>query len=205
MKKILIVDDHQMFAEGIQFLIQVGTNHHVVGVLNTGKSVCSFLNTNHVDLILLDIELPDISGFELAYNIKTQFPDVKILALSMLSDINSINKIIEAGATGYCPKNVGHNELFLAIQKVLTEGFFMPELYYNLLKKQKDSFENTQLSKREEEVIHLIVNGNTTNQIASMLFLSSRTVETHRKNIYKKLGVHTNLELAQFAQKFRLI
>ena len=205
MKKLLIIDDHRMFADGIKFLIECSLNYQVIGILNCGENVCSFLSKNPVDIILLDIELPDISGFELAKNIKKQFPDCQILALSMLSDMGSIQKMMASGASGYCVKSAGRDELFAAIQKTSNELCYLPAFYFPDLKHQKNNFGNMAISSRESEVIQLIVKGSTTNEIATQLFLSPRTVETHRKNIYRKLEVHSNIELTKKAQRLRLI
>ena len=200
MQKILLVDDHQMFADGIQFLIEHTTDYDVVGVLNSGRDVLPFLAANSVSILLLDIDLPDISGFDLARTIRDVYPDMKILALSMLDDYQSISRMIEAGVSGYCIKSAGSDELFAAIRAVGDGHLYLPPSYDQPTKRAIPD-----LTLRETEVLQLIVRGISTNGIAETLFLSARTVETHRKNIYRKLGIHTNVELTLYAQIHQLL
>lgn len=205
MKKLLIVDDHRLFAEGVQFLIESAMDYKVVGVLQSGREVLPFLARNPVYILLLDIELPDISGFDLAKIVRHTHPDTKILALSMLSDTQSINRMMEAGATGYCLKSAGRDELFTAIQTVDEGGSYLPVGYFNPYRLKNDSSGYSCLTERETEVSQLIAHGISTKKIADRLFLSARTIETHRKNIYRKLGIHTNIELTIFARSTLLL
>lgn len=194
-----------MFADGIRFLIEHTSDYEVIGVLHFGRDTLPFLSQNPVDILLLDIDLPDISGIELAKAIRQDYPDIKVLALSMLGDIQSIDRMMEAGSVGYCIKSAGRDELFTAIQTVAEGGSYLPVDYFSQRRAQKDSYERHYLTERETEVIQLIAGGNSTKQIADRLFLSVRTVETHRKNIYRKLGVHTNIELTQYARQQKLL
>jgi DNA-binding NarL/FixJ family response regulator len=204
MQKLLIVDDHRLFAEGIKFLIEHSLNYEVAGILNTGQAVVPFLTSRQIDMILLDINLPDMSGFDLVKSIRNRCPYTKVLALSMLHDSCSIERMMEAGASGFCVKSEGRDELFMAIQQVVSGGHYLPSVYIKALSAQKSSSQRL-LTDRETEVIQFISQGSTTSQIASKLFLSSRTIETHRKNIYRKLGVHTNVELTLYAKTNHLI
>lgn len=201
-RTILIVDDHQMFADGIRFLIERTTDYEVVMMLTNGRDVISFLEQHSsIDVLLLDIDLPDTSGFDLAKRIRQTYSTIKILALSMLNDAQSIGRMMEAGANGYCIKSAGSDELFAAIRAVNEGQLYLPPEYVpspaNTLV--------TGLSGRETEIIQLIAEGFSTKQIAEKLFLSARTIETHRKNIYRKLGVHTNVELVHYARQHKLL
>ncbi|GAB3558334.1 response regulator [Spirosoma fluminis] len=204
MPNILIVDDHLLFAEGVKFLIEHAIRYEVAGIVHTGSAVAPFLASHSIDIVLLDIDLPDISGFDLVKLIRHQHPHTKVIALSMLHDLHAIQRMMEAGAAGYCIKSAGQEELFTAIENVCAGGNYLPAAYFKLLTAQKRNGERL-LTDRETEVIQFISRGSTTNQIASKLFLSTRTVETHRKNIYRKLGIHTNVELTLYAKSNHLI
>lgn len=203
--RLLIVDDHRLFAEGIRFLIEQAVGYDVVGVVHSGREVIPFLERHLVDMVLLDIELPDLSGFDLAKSVRALYPTLKILALSMRDDKQSFNRIRDAGATGYCCKSAGRDELFGAIRAVSEGNQYWSPPYIGLLKQETTDPEPHGLTNREQEIIRLIASGVSTRNIASALFLSTRTVETHRKNIYRKLGVHTNVELTLCARKMSLI
>jgi DNA-binding NarL/FixJ family response regulator len=205
MNKLLIIDDHKIFTDGIGFLIEHTTDLKVVGVLHTGKNVLHFLLGCRPDIILLDIDLPDINGFEIATLVKNSFPEIKILALSMLCDINSIEKMIDAGADGFCVKSEGRDELFTAIQTLKEGGRHLPASYLRRMISKHDRLSEDRLTTRETEIIRMICDGKSSTDIASRLFLSTRTVETHRRNIYRKVDVHNNVELVNYARKHLII
>ncbi|GAB3993405.1 response regulator transcription factor [Spirosoma daeguense] len=200
MHKLLIVDDHRMFADGIRFLLEQTVAYDVIGIVETGREVIPFLGKHPAHILLLDIDLPDMTGLDVLKAIRPLFPDIKVLILSMLNDAQSIRRAFEAGAIGYCLKTAGQEELFRAIQFVCEGKQYAPSEFEELeeaLDKQRKRYD---LTEREAEIIQLIVAGESSKQIASKLFLSIRTVETHRKNIYRKLGVHTNVELSLFTR-----
>lgn len=201
MQKLLIVDDHRIFTEGIHFLIGHTTALKVAGVIHLGREVMPFLKCNEIDLVLLDVDLPDISGIEVAREIRTAYPSLKILALSMLDDYYSVSRMMEAGADGYCIKTCGLEEILDAILKLKKGEKHMPVPHADILKKEAKTPRHMQLTPREMEIVRLIAKGLTTDQIADSLFISPRTVETHRKNIYQKLNLHTNIELIQYSFK----
>ncbi|MEZ0608529.1 response regulator [Fibrella sp. WM1] len=202
---VLIIDDHRMFAEGIRFLLEQTNRYTVVGTLNRSRDVLHFLRQQPTHALLLDIDLPDGSGFELAGQIRAHFPKTAILALSMLTDTHSIRRMMESGATGYCPKNSGYDELLTALTAVLAGQTYLPPIYFEQREARQQGLDSTGLSAREAEIAVFIASGISTQQIAEQLCLSPRTVETHRKNIYRKLGVHTNVELAAIARQRRLL
>lgn len=203
--RLLIVDDHRLFAEGIQFLIEQMAGYAIVGILHRGREVMPFLEQHPINMLLLDIELPDLSGFELATAVHSRYPTLNILALSMRDDQQSINRIRDAGATGYCCKSAGREELFAAIRAVRDGNPYWSPPYIDRLNQEMIDPGIHGLTIREQEIIRLIASGISTRTIASRLFLSTRTVETHRKNIYRKLGIHTNVELTLYARQTRLI
>ena len=205
MNRLLIVDDHRIFTDGIRFLIEHTTDLEVTGVLHSGKEVLPFLTHNQIDLILLDIDLPDLPGFEVAKMIKKSHPQLRILALSMLDDVGSMDRMFQNGASGYCIKSDGREEVFKAIEKIREGGTYWPKSFQGILNGQNGKMSENRLTERENEIIGLICNGLTSAAIAEKLFLSSRTVETHRKNIYRKLNVHTNVELTHYVKKHLIL
>ncbi len=205
MKKVVIVDDHRLFSDGIQFMLSHATEYVVTGVVHQGQEVLPLLAQQPADVLLLDIDLPDISGFELAKAVRHRYPTLSILALSMLDDTHSIERILQAGATGYCIKSAGYDELLAALHCVSAGETYLPATYLHQCQSRQYGLDRTGLTEREAEIIRLIAEGVSTKQIALQLCLSTRTVETHRKNIYRKLDVHTNVELAQVARQHRLL
>ncbi|GAA4430605.1 response regulator transcription factor [Ravibacter arvi] len=201
MNRVLVVDDHRIFTDGICFLIGHTTDLEVAGALHQGKDVLPFLVGRKVDILLLDIDMPDQSGFDIAKAVKQHYPHIKILALSMIDDVISMERMYSIGADGYCIKSSGREEVFKGMRVVLGGAAFWPAAFKSLLSKQTEKLEKYLLSKRETEIIQLICEGVTSFEIAQKLYLSVRTVETHRKNIYRKLGVHNNMELANYARK----
>ena len=205
MQNLLLVDDHQMFAEGIKFLIEHSTDYQVAGILHNGADVVPFLTKKRVQLLVLDIDLPDMSGFDVVKTIRQLHPHTNVLVLSMHSDMHSIARMIDVGASGYCIKSAGRDELFKAIQWVCAGENYWPAVYLEQRIKEDKGQKIAELTGRETEITHLIAEGITTKNIADQLFLSTRTVETHRKNIYRKLGDHTNVALTVYARSNHLI
>lgn len=201
MNKLLIVHDHRIFTDGIRFIIERTTDLDVVGVLHSGREVMPFLLNHTVNIILLDIDLPELSGFEITKLVKPEYPILKILALSMLDDTNSIERMFSVGADGYCLKSDAWEQIFAAIKIILDGGQYFPPNYFNRKKNILVKLNKLALTLREIEIIPLIVKGMTTGEIAKKLFISTRTVETHRKNIYRKVAVRSNIELVHYAKK----
>ena len=205
MTKILVVDDHRIFTDGICFLIGHTADLQVAGALHHGKEVLPFISAHHVDILLLDIDMPDISGFEIAKAVKHKYPSIKILALSMIDDISSMERMYSTGADGYCIKSSGREEVFRGIRMLRDGVSFWPPAYVRLLSAQTEKLAEYLLTQRETEIIKLVCEGGTSIEIAERLNLSVRTVETHRKNVYRKLDVHSNVELTNYAKKHRII
>ncbi len=202
---LLLVDDHRMFADGIRFLLERSGEYTIPAILGKANDVVPFLAHHSVQVLVLDIDLPDGSGVEVAQQVRQRYPQMKILGLSMLDDSHSIRRMINAGATGYCIKSAGFDELLTAIQRVSQGQTYLPLSYFGQTQNRQYGLENNNLTNREAEVIQLISEGISTKQIADRLCLSTRTVETHRKNIYRKTGVHTNVKLAHFARQHQLV
>lgn len=205
--KLFIADDHQMFIDGIKALLQDIKYIHIVGEANTGNEVLQKLKNTQVDIILLDIRMPDLNGIETATIISKSYPAIKILALTMYDDSNNITKMLKAGAKGYVLKNTSKDELIRAIQ-TLAEGntFYSKQVVMDVV--NKNTNENTapvlKLTKREIEVIKLIVKSMTNKEIAAQLFLSELTVKTHRQNVMQKLDLKNTAGLVKFAMENNL-
>lgn len=202
--RILIVDDHQMFLDGLKTMLLKEKNLVVEGEANTGVEALDILASRPVDLVITDINMPEMSGTELTRHIKKDFPNIKVLVLSMYNDREIIHEIVMTEAEGYILKNSGKKELLNAIARIADHGtYYSNEVisimteYFIIKEKARDKTQN--LSPREKEIISLICQEYTTAEIADKLFLSPLTVETHRKNILRKTNSKTIVGLIKFA------
>jgi len=202
MKKILIADDHTMFINGLRLLLSSMPGFEVCGVAANGQQALEHLETHETDLLLMDVNMPVMNGYQTTFRVREQYPNVKIIVLSMLADELSVTKLLEAGAHGYLFKNADEEELFEALQTVL-EGkiYITKEIREKISQARKPSAgdeETVKLSSREIDIARLIMEGFTNPEIADKLFLSVRTVETHRKNILAKLHLKNTATLVKF-------
>lgn len=203
-KRILLVDDHQMFIDGLQTMLKSNTEFEVIGEALNGDMALDFLKLNKVEIVITDINMPQMSGTELTKEIKQQYSDVKVLVLSMYNDREIIHEIIMSEAEGYILKNTGKKELLEALSKISTGGTYycnevMQIIAANYRMKEKKLEKTKQLTARELEIIRLICEENSTPEIADLLCISPLTVETHRKNIMKKTEVKTIVGLIKYA------
>jgi DNA-binding NarL/FixJ family response regulator len=204
MIKILIVDDHPLILEGIKALLVESDTITVVGTTSNAFDAIAFLKGNTVDIALLDINLPDISGIELCKKIKEEFLNVRCIALSTFSERSYISRMIQNGAMGYLLKNSSREEILTAIQQVYGGGYFM-----NVNLDESIPSENLKpspfLTPREKEVLELIAEGLTNQQIADQLFVSVLTINSHRKNLLTKFEVNNTASLIKLAAHQKLI
>ncbi|MBX2932245.1 MAG: response regulator transcription factor [Chitinophagaceae bacterium] len=206
---IAIVDDHQIVIDGITSLLEGNHNIHIVATATSGINMLEILKEKEIDILLTDIAMPTMSGQELAQQVRTQFPAIKILALSMSGQGHIVNSMIEnADISGYVLKNIGKAELLYAIEKIANGGIYFSEEVLNELhhfsSMQKEN-EETNLTSREVEIIKLIEKECSNKEIANKLFISERTVETHRKNIFRKTGTSSVIGLIKYAYEHNLI
>ncbi|KGL61848.1 response regulator [Polaribacter sp. Hel1_85] len=206
--KILIADDHPLIAEGIKNTFDNQTDYQVVAVVNNGKEALEFIEQHIVDIALLDINMPIIDGIECAKKITSEFKDVKVAMLSMFQESSIIKSLIDIGVKGYMLKTIPSDELLLAIKNIYNgKEYFNADVTKALLSGDSASFHQYQkksplleeLTSREKEIIKSISQGNTNTQIGEKLFISPRTVDTHRTNIMRKLDVHNVASLIRFA------
>ncbi len=212
--KIILTEDHQILRDGVKVLI-VSENIEIVGEAASGAELWKLLEKETPDLILMDISLPDISGIELTREITLKKPEIKVLILSMYTDESFINQAIKAGAKGYLHKNTTREEMLTAIDSVYQGSDFYSEniskvilkSYIDKAKLKSDEIANPNeiLSKRELEILKMFADGYINKEIADRLFISIRTVESHKNHIMQKLNLKTQVELVKFAIKHNLI
>jgi DNA-binding NarL/FixJ family response regulator len=202
--QILIVDDHQMFLDGLKTLLAKEKNLNVVAEANTGKEALELLAKIQVDLVITDINMPLMSGTELTKHIKKDYPQIKVLVLTMYNDLEIIHEIVMTEAEGYILKNSNKKELLSAINRISDHGTYYSNevisiMTENYVVKEKIRDRTHKLSAREKEIISLICQELTSAEIAEKLFLSPLTVETHRRNILRKTNSKTIVGLIKFA------
>jgi Response regulator containing a CheY-like receiver domain and an HTH DNA-binding domain len=205
--RVFIVDDHPVVVAGLQSLLSQLENIKVAGAVSNAFDAIPFLKTNAVDVILLDINLPDISGIDLCKKINKEFPRIKILGISTFSERSYISRMIENGASGYLIKSASAEEIAEAIATVLKGKMYLSVSMEHVLRPLSvtpvDSL--PALTKREKEILNQIAEGLTNNQIAEKLFISPLTVDSHRKNLLTKLNVNNTASLIRYAMEHGLI
>jgi DNA-binding NarL/FixJ family response regulator len=202
--KVFIADDHYMVVEGIRSLLVNEEGIEWIGHAMNGASCMSFLHQQHPDVLLLDINLPDISGIDLCKNIKEKYPKIYILGLSSFNQLSYIQKMMQNGASGYVLKNATKEEIIEAIETVMLGNTFLSIEAAAIIKENK----NTKvpiITRREKEVLQLIAEGLTNNQIADKLFISSATVDTHRTSLLSKFEVKNTANLIRMATQLNFI
>ncbi len=205
--KVLIVDDHTLVRDGIRTLLGLITNIKVVGEATNGKEALEKVKKLAPDVVLMDLAMPIMSGLEATRRIRKRFPRTKVLALTQYEDREYIVPTIEAGARGFISKTAAFSELASAIQAVYQGGSFLSPMAAAAIieecqqkataESEKDAYQR--LTDREREMLKLVADGYTAREIADMLVISLRTVETHKANLMKKLNIHNKADLIRFA------
>lgn len=207
--KLVIVDDHQIVIDGLLSLLSGHPAFDVRRTTTNPLEVPRILREEEADILLTDVMMPEQNGAELAKSVRKQFPQVKILALSMSGQGDIVNQMIEdADIAGYVLKNIGQKELLKALEKIAAGGiYFSEEVLQEMTKvsQRKKDNEAIHLTDREIEIIRLIEKEYSNKQIAETLFISERTVETHRKNIFRKTDTSGVIGLIKFAYEHKLI
>lgn len=209
MIKILIIDDHPLVCDGIKTMLKDESSMEVVNATKTATEALSFLSNHDPDIILLDISLPDMSGLELCVRIRSMNKKVKIIGLTSTNEASIITGLLQRGGNGYLLKNMERNELIEAIHTVQEDKVFLSRAANDKVLEQFQSQVAAEvaylLTRREKEILQLLADGLTGPQIAEKLFLSPLTVETHRKNLFKKFKVHSVQLLLKVARDSSLI
>ncbi|AGA77393.1 response regulator transcription factor [Echinicola vietnamensis] len=208
MIRVVLADDHKMFAKGIANLLEKEEDIQVMGVFTNGKELVEFLKKEQVDLVLTDMNMPGMDGLAVIQQINKEKIKARLIVLSMYDDEDIFKKCQKQGVDGYVLKDADPDELIYTIREVINGHHVMhfqrvlkqvdEDQYYDAFKQK------FKLSRRELQILSLIKDGHTNQSIADELFLSIYTVETHRKNIHHKLGVNTVVELMKKALEMNL-
>lgn len=212
MVKILLVDDHTIFRVGLIKIIQKYTDFQIIFDTDSAKVALEKIKSLKPDILLTDIQLPDIQGIDLIKTAKKTFPTLKVVALSMYKEVDQIVATIEAGANGYFSKEVTEENLIDGLRKIQNgEIYYSPEVSQGVIqalvnRQTKNQSNNIDLlTEREIEVIKLICEGLSNHEIAAKLYISPKTFDNHRANILKKLKLKNNVQLCKFALENKLI
>jgi DNA-binding NarL/FixJ family response regulator len=202
--RLFITDDHYMIVEGIRSLLQYEKDIEWLGHAMSAASCMAFLQNQQPDVILMDINLPDKSGIELCKEVKEKYPLIHIIGLSSFNQQSFIQKMIDNGASGYALKNATREELIEAIETVMSGQKFLSHEAATTILKNEDS-KMPVITRREKEVLLLISEGMTNHEIGEKLFISTTTVDTHRKNLLAKFEAKNTATLIRMAAQFRFI
>ena len=204
--RIILVDDHRIVLDGIRNLLEKDSQFALKGAFTSAEEALQFLRSGDADLLITDFNLPDVDGLSLIHAAKRALPDLKIIVLSMHNEVHLVKEILRSGVNGFVLKNDSHKELIQAINEVLSGKVFLSSDVSKLLIQSMDSpDEGKLLTEREREILKLIAREYSNRDIAAELFISERTVETHRKNIFSKTGTSSLVGLIKFAYANNLI
>ena len=206
---LALVDDHQIVIDGLTSLLKGHDKFKFAFATTDSSEVLEKIAQTPIDVLLTDVMMPKLPGNQLAKQVKEKYPDVKILALSMSGQGDLVNEMIEdADIAGYVLKNIGKQELIKALEKIAGGGIYFSDEVIDELQRtsqRKKQKEEAHLTAREIEIIKLIEKENNNKQIAETLFISERTVETHRKNIFRKTNTSSVIGLVKYAYEHKLI
>lgn len=206
--RLAIIDDHPIVIDGIKALLHGNDSISIEIATSSAANLLKQLEKTPVDLLMTDVMMPEMNGSELARIVKQKYPSVKILALSMSGQGEMVSEMIEhADISGYALKNISQADLIAAIRKIAAGGIYFSEEVLDELSKYKPAETQTvqSLTAREIEIIKLIEKDMGNREIAALLFISERTVETHRKNIFRKAGVNSVVGLIKYAYDNKIV
>ncbi len=209
--KVLIADDHQLFREGLVNLISSAPDIDVIAEAKDGKEATEQARKMKPDVVLIDIGMPQMNGIEATRIIKKENPKMKVIAVSMHSDRQFVKGVLEAGADGYLLKNCTYRQLIDAIQSVISGKKYLSDditemvIQGYLEPDEANPDGQSDLSEREMEVLKLYAEGKSTREISEKLFISVKTVGTHKQHIFEKLGLKSNADMVKYAIKEGLI
>ncbi len=204
--RVFLVDDHAILLDGLVALLKTDEEMEVVGTAGTVAAAMDYLKMNHIDVLITDYNLPDDDGLSLVRKVKRQWPEIKILVLSMHNEAHLVKEILKEGINGYVLKKDSKDELIDALYAVKRGNLFVSNEINNMLVRNlHQPSEQKLLTEREREILKLIAKEYTNKMIAEELFISERTVETHRKNIFRKTKTNSLVGLIKFAYANNLI
>ncbi|MCU0434987.1 MAG: response regulator transcription factor [Bacteroidia bacterium] len=203
---ILLADDHQLVIDGLKSMFQNETRYVISGEANNGQEALSLIQSDpeKFQLVITDVSMSHMTGIELCRHIKQQYPEIKVLVLSMYSGVSVVKEALSAEADGYLLKSAGKDEFIQALHRITDGGTYFAQdiipIIYNQYQREKAHQDALSiLTTREREVLSLIVKEHTSEEIARKLFLSKKTVDNHRQNILAKTGCKTTIGLVKFA------
>ncbi len=204
--KIILADDHNVLREGLKSLLNRQQDFEVIGEADNGRDAVRLAKKLEPDIVVLDIGMPNMNGIQATQHIVAEVPDTKVLALSMHSDHQFVVKMLQAGASGYMLKDCAYEELISAVRDINAGKFYLSKdvtgvvvnNYINMIQ-AVDAVSHPTLTSRERETLQLIAEGKSTAETANLLNVSTKTIETHRKNIMDKLDIHNIAELTKYA------
>lgn len=203
--RVLIADDHRIFRQGLRSMLENQPEVEVLGEAENGRALIKMARQLEPDMVILDVAMPEMNGIDAAHKLKELGIGTKILALSMHSDSRFVTQMLKAGADGYLLKDCAFNELTDAMQTVLQNRVYLSPGVTDLVVRAylessgEDGHNTTALTSREREILQLIAEGKNTLEIAGLLNISGKTVDTHRRQIMRKLDLHSVAELTKYA------
>ncbi len=200
MIRLAIAEDHQSLIDGIKLLLEYEDNISIVGTANNGEDLLAIVRLKQPNVVITDIRMPKMDGITATKLIKKEFPEIKVLAFTMFDQTNAIEQMIEAGASGYLLKNSSLSDVKEAIEAVKKgETYYDANIDINALQTNVKSSKKGILTKRQIQILELISQGKTSREIAELLFIGIHTVDTHRKNMVRILGLKGKGELMRYA------
>lgn len=204
--KVLVADDHTMVREGLRSLLNAKPDIEVVAEADNGRRALELVHEVMPDVVIMDVTMPDVNGIETTHQLSAEFPDVKVIALSMHADHRLVAGMLDAGASGYLLKDCAFEELENAIRTVVAnQTYLSPKITRDIIEYHVRKSPLTQssafsvLTAKERQILQLLAEGKNTKQMAACFNISIKTVEAHRKNIMKKLNIHTISGLTKYA------
>ncbi len=200
MIRLAIAEDHQSLIDGIKLLLEYEDGISIVGTANDGTTLLEIVERKQPNVVLTDIRMPKMDGIAATKQIKKKYPDINVLAFTMFEQIEAIQQMMQAGASGYILKNSSLKEVYNAILTVSKGGTYLDaNINTNVLSSKSDIKTKGVLTKRQIEILELIAQGKTSREIADLLFIGVHTVDTHRKNMVRILGLQGKGELLRYA------
>lgn len=204
--RVLLVDDHKMMRDGLRALLLAEDDIEIVGEASNGREALEMVRTTKPHVVVMDVGMPDLNGVDATRSIRSEHEHVRVIGLSTHTDKRYVHHMLEAGACGYVLKIGAHEELLRAVRAArLGRSYLSPEIAGYVVSRSTtpnagpDATAYSQLGAREREVLQLVAEGKTSAETARLMHISIKTVETHRRNIVQKLGLHGTAELTKYA------
>lgn len=209
--KLLLADDHKIVRDGIIALLEDDEKYHIVGEAENGREALEFINKTMVDVLIIDLNMPELNGIETIKKLRENYTDLKILALSMVNQHDAIKNTVEAGVNGYVLKSSSSEEIIQALETITQGGhYFCEETTKTIMDglsgiQKRKQIAVDELTPREKDVLKLICKEMTNTEISKQLNISIRTVDSHRRNLLQKIGAKNTVGLVKFAIKSGLV